>query len=206
MSNSDRFKNNHLIEKDIDNKIEFIEQNNNTFIKASRVEKKVTNEKEYPTTKELMITLTNDVGNNIDINVLEQYGRLISFCVKQELDKHIFKVQPGRPSKNHIKFREFIDDKIVNIRKFNEYLNDIIKIGLNYKDIALNYIMIPFDTSDQMSRVFTLLGSLQCGNDNTYILPEFTALLNQLYKNNKINKLLYKSLYYKGKNALYKNI
>ena len=38
-----------------------------------------------------------------------------------------------------------------------------------------------------------------------HILPEFSALLDQLYKDNKINKLLYKSLYYKGKNALYKN-
>ena len=32
-------KNNNLIENDIDHKIEFIEQNNQTFIKASRVEK-----------------------------------------------------------------------------------------------------------------------------------------------------------------------
>ena len=66
--------------------------------------------------------------------------------------------------------------------------------------------MIPPDTSDQMSRVFTLLGSLQCGNDNTDILPKFSALLDQLYKDHKINKLLYKSLYYKGKNALDKNM
>ena len=85
-----------------------------------------------------------------------------------------------------------------NIRKFNEYLNDRIKIGLGYKDIALKPIIIPPDTSDQMNRVFTLLGSLQCGNYNTDILPEFSALLGQLYKDNKINKLLYKSLYYKG--------
>ena len=28
-------------------------------------------------------------------------------------------------------------------------------------------------------------------------LAEFTALLDELYKNNKINKLLYKTLYYK---------
>ena len=93
-----------------------------------------------------------------------------------------------------------------NIRKFNQYLKDTIKIGLGYKDIALKSIIIPPDASDQSNRVFTLLGSLQCGNDNTDILLEFSALIDQLYKDNKINKLLYKSLYYKWKNALNKNM
>ena len=95
---------------------------------------------------------------------------------------------------------------MLNLRKFKEYLKDRIKYGFGYKDIALQPIMIPPDASDQMSREFTLLGSLKCGNNNTDILPEFSALLNQLYKYNKINKLLYKSLYYKGKNALDKNM
>ena len=39
-----------------------------------------------------MITLTKDVGNYIDINVFEQYRRLLGDCHKPELDKHIFKV------------------------------------------------------------------------------------------------------------------
>ena len=89
-----------------------------------------------------------------------------------------------------------------NIRKFNEYLKDTITIGLGYKDIALKPIMVPIDTSDQMSRVFTLLKSVQCGNDNTDLLTKFSASLDQLYKDNEINKLLYKSLYYKSKNEL----
>ena len=38
--------------------------------------------------------------------------------------------------------------------------------------------MIPFDTSDQLKRVFVLLGSLMCGNDNTDILSKFSALLD----------------------------
>ena len=93
-------KNKNLIENDIDHKIELIEDDNRThglsspetYVKASRVEKgKVTNEKEYPATKELMITLTKDVGNDMDINVLEQYRRLISVCLKPELDKDILK-------------------------------------------------------------------------------------------------------------------
>ena len=67
-----------------------------------------------------------------------------------------------------------------NSRKF-KYLTDVIK-GLRYKDIALQPIMIPPDASDQLKRVFILLGSLTCGNDNTEMLPEFTALLDQIYK------------------------
>ena len=57
-----------------------------------------------------------------------------------------------------------------------------------------------------MKRIFVLLGLLKCRNNNENILSEFTALLDQFYINKKINKLLYKSLYYKGKNALDKNM
>ena len=86
-------KNNNLIENDIDHKIELIEDDNETYVKASRLEHgNVTNKRKYSATKELMITLTKDVGSDIDINVLEQYRRLISVCLKPELDKHIFKI------------------------------------------------------------------------------------------------------------------
>ena len=93
-----------------------------------------------------------------------------------------------------------------NLRTFKEYLTDRIIYGFGYKDVALQPIMIPPDTSDQMNRVFTLLGSLQCGNNNTDILSEFSWLLDELYKDNKINNLLYKPLYYNGKNALDKTL
>ena len=95
---------------------------------------------------------------------------------------------------------------MLNLKKFKEYLKDRIKYGFGYKDIALQPIIIPPDANDQMSRVFTLLGSWKCGNNNPGILSEFNGLLDHLYKNNKINKLLFKSLYYKGKNALDKNL
>ena len=144
-----------------------------------------------------MITLTKDIGNDRDIHVLVQYKHLLGVCLNPELYNHIFKIPTGRQSRNHINFRQSIDDKMFNLRQFKEYLKDSIKYGFGYKDIALQPIMIPPDASDQMSRVFTLLGSLQCGNNNTDILSEFSALLDQLYKDNKINKLLYKSLYYK---------
>ena len=57
-----------------------------------------------------------------------------------------------------------------------------------------------------MKRIFVLLGTLKCGNNNLNILFEFTALLDQLYINKKISKLLYKTLYYKGKNQLDQNL
>ena len=38
------------------------------------------------------------------------------------------------------------------------------------------------------------------------ILAEFNALLDQLYKTNKISKLLYKTLYYKNKHLLDKKL
>ena len=67
-------------------------------------------------------------------------------------------------------------------RKFNEYLKDRIKFGLGYKDIALQPIVIPPNADDQLKRIFVLLSTLKCGNNNENILAEFSALLDQLYK------------------------
>ena len=49
-------------------------------------------------------------------------------------------------------------------------------------------------------------GTLKCNNNNENILTKFTASFNQLYKDKKLSKLLYKNLYYKGKNQLDKNL
>ena len=84
-------KTNNLIENHIDHEIELIEHDNKTYVKASRVERgDVTNKRKYPDTNELIISMTKIVGNNIDINILEQYMRLLIVCLKPELDKHIF--------------------------------------------------------------------------------------------------------------------
>ena len=104
-----------------------------------------------------MIILIKDVVNDVDRNVLEQYRRLIALCLKPELDKHILKISTGRPSKNHIKFRQSIENKMFYIKKFNEYLKNRIIIGLGYIDIALQSIMIPSDANYQVKRVFILL-------------------------------------------------
>ena len=73
-----------------------------------------------------------------------------------------------------------------NIRK-SKYFNNIIK-GLDYKDIALQPLIIPPDASDHLKRVLILLGLLKCGNNNINI-SEFSALLDKLYIEYKINKL-----------------
>ena len=97
-------------------------------------------------------------------------------------------------------------DKLNTNRKFNEFLKDMIKIRLGNKDIALQPIVIPPNADEQLKRIFVLLGSLKCGNSNENILAVFTALLDQLYNNNKISQLLYKTLYYKSKHLLDKDI
>ena len=139
-----------------------------------------------------MNALTKDVGNEFDKNALYQYKKIYEICLKPECDKHIFKIGKGRPSKIHYSFLEAIDERRKTSRKF-KYLSNVIKQD-GYKDIALQPLIIPPNASDQMKRVFILLGSLICGNDNPDILSEFSALLDQLYTDNEINKLLYKSL------------
>ena len=195
----------NLIENGSDNNIEFIKENNTIIIKASRIEKgTVKQDISYPATRELMIALTKDVGDEFDNTALYQFKIIYEICLKLECDKHIFRIGKGRPSKDHYRFIDAIDEKMKNSTKF-KYLLTVIK-GDGYKDIPLQPLIIPPDANDQLKRIFILLGSLRCGNDNPDILSEFSALLDQFYKGNKIIKLLYKSLYYKGKNALNKNI
>ena len=153
-----------------------------------------------------MIALTKAVGIHFDKNVLEQYRIILGVSLKPELDEHIFKIHQGSPSNNNINFREFIMDKLNTNRKFDEFLENRIKIGLGYKNIALQPIVIPPNADEQLKRIIVLLGSLKCGNSNENILAEFTALLDKLYKNNKISKLLYQTLYYKSKYLLDKNL
>ena len=96
--------------------------------------------------------------------------------------------------------------KLTSNRKFDEFFKNRIKIGLGYKDIVQQVIVIPPNADEQLKRIFVLLGSLKCGNSNKNLLAEFTALFDQLYKNNKISKLLYKTLYYKSKYLLDSNM
>ena len=69
-------------------------------------------------------------------------------------------------------------------RKYNEYLKIVIK-GEGYNNIALHPIVIPPNADDQLKRIFVLLGTLKFNNNNENILAEFTALLDQLYKDKK---------------------
>ena len=143
-------------------------------------------------------------GDEFDKNALYQFKKIYEICLKTECDKHIVRIGQNRPSKDHYRFWDAIDERTKHSR-IVKYLTDVIKEE-GYKDIAVKHLIIPPDASYQLKRIFILLGSLRCGNNNPDILFEFSALLDQLYTHNKINKLLYTSLYNKGKNALDKNL
>ena len=94
-----------LIKIGIYHKIEFIEEIDRTLIKSSRTKDgKVIKDISFPATRELMIALTKDVGGDFDKNALDQYKAIYDVCLKPDLNKHIFKLLKGRPSKNHINF------------------------------------------------------------------------------------------------------
>jgi hypothetical protein len=67
-------------------------------------------------------------------------------------------------------------------------------------------IFLLSNANDQLKRLFVLLGFLQAQNNNPNLLKEFTAILDELYNNKTISKMLYKILYYKGKNLLDRNL
>ena len=60
----------NLIENGSDHNIEFIKDDNNVIIKASRIDKGTVKNISFLATRELMIALTNDVGNEFDKNAL----------------------------------------------------------------------------------------------------------------------------------------
>lgn len=82
----------------------------------------------------------------------------------------------------------------------------IIGKGYSYKDLASQPIIIPPSSNDQIKRLMVLIVSLSAQNDNPNILKEVSCLLDQLYKDQIINKKLYKHIFYKSKNQLDKNV
>ena len=197
--------NNNLIEEGTDHHHEIIEHPEYTEIKAIRIETeaRTVNEIKFPATKELLIALTKDIGIDYDSppSFLEQYLSILSVCLKPELDKCIFKPGPENPVKRNA-FLESIKERLNNSKNFNDYLSKRIKKGLGYRDLALQPIIIPPNSNEQLRRVFVLLGSLKANNNNPDNLKEFTALLDALYKDKKISKILYKTLYNKCKEGL----
>ena len=66
-----------------------------------------------------MIALTKDDNDEFDKNALYQFKKIYDVCLKPECDKHIFRMSKGRPSKNHYKFIEAIDERMKNINNLN---------------------------------------------------------------------------------------
>ena len=72
----------NLIENGSDHNIEFIEEDGKVIIKASRIENGTVKEDiSYPATRELMIALTKDVGDEFDKNALHQYKKIYEMCL-----------------------------------------------------------------------------------------------------------------------------
>ena len=91
--------------------------------------------------------------------------------------------------------------------KYIEILNNpMYGKGYSYKDLAKQPIIIPPDSSDQLKKLFINIGSLNAGNTNPDLVTMTSSLLDELYKNQKISKQLYKALYYKAKKLHENNI
>ena len=91
--------------------------------------------------------------------------------------------------------------------KYREILNNpMYGKGYSYKDLANQPIIIPPNSSDQLKKLFISIGSLNSGNTNPDLVTMTSSLLDELYKNQKISKPLYKALYYKAKKLHENNI
>ena len=67
----------NLIVNGSDHNIEFMEEDNKVIIKASKIEKgTVKTDILFPATRELMIALTKDVGDEFDKNALYQVKKI----------------------------------------------------------------------------------------------------------------------------------
>ncbi len=158
---------------------------------------------ELPVTENLLALLTKDTIST-DLNANSQYMRILKLCLGVELRLLVYERGRGRPSNAE---RDLINE-FKKVRKFNELIMEskVFKQGYGYKDLAKSEtIIVPPDSNQQLKRIMINLGSLNAGNNNPVILKENSALLDELLKNNKITKQLYKTLYYKTKLLLDKN-
>ena len=164
-------------------------------------------QREYRLTENLMRYLTIDVEDIQDENAKKEYLEMIKYAIGPELNK----IKSAGKSQN----RKLILNEFRNNRKFEKLIAPIFGIkSLSYDDRlkpadGLGYtrtIVLPPNANAQMKRLMVLLGTKQSlgknVDENVNIgLEEFTALLDQLLKTQKINKLTYKTLlqkYYKS--------
>ena len=59
-----------------------------------------------------MIALTKYVSDQFDKNALYQFKKIYEICLRPECDKHICRIGKGRPSKDHYRILEAIDDRM----------------------------------------------------------------------------------------------
>jgi len=161
----------------------------------------------FPATKELVHILTHDIPYDLNMrNEFDIFKKLLNRCCKMEFDTYVYRDQGGRYPKECKLFRQEFLDFVKNSNKHKTVIPEVKKIE-GYGLIAMKQpIFLPSNANDQLKRLFILLGSLSAQNNNPNLLKEFTAILDELYKNKTISKMLYEILYYKGKNFLDRNL
>ena len=156
--------------------------------------------REYQLTENLMRYLTIDVEDIQDENAKKEYLEMIKYAIGPELNK----IKLAGKAQN----RKLILNIFRINRKFEKLIAPMFGIkSLSYDDRlkpgdSLGYtrtIVLPPNSNAQMKRLMVLLGTKQSlgknVDENANIgLEEFTALLDQLLKSQRINKITYKTL------------
>ena len=140
-------------------------------------------------TRNLLGFLTQDITDNPDAQAKSDYLEIIDFAIGTEI-KNIQSKRAASSRKDLSKFRK--------VHKFRDFIASLYKIkGEGYKELSISPIIIGSNTKKNLERLSVLDGSVKLGGDKKDIIQEYTAILDQLKADGKINKDLYKRLYYK---------
>ena len=159
-------------------------------------QKRNKDKREYTLSKNLLLYLTRDIsttylqGARIDETSKTEYLDIINFAIGRELEK----------IKKAVKAKSRAD--LLALFRRNQKFKDIIAPkysfkGEGYRIIATKPIVISPQKSEQLKRLLVLLGSKNAGNDNPDGLKEYTAILDELFNKQVINKSSYKILLHK---------
>ncbi len=135
----------------------------------------------------------NLIDNN-DPTALVHFKEILKVCVKRDME--ILKTSTSASSYPDVM------EALEKSDKFTKIVRPLLwksGKGFSYKDLANDKIIIPAGIDDQVRRLIIMLGSIKSGNNNENTVKEFTALLDQLYKEKEIPKIQYKALIYKFK-------
>ena len=147
-----------------------------------------------PITGNLMGFLCQNIIDNNDPTALAHFKEILNVCVKRDMEN----LKTSTSASSYPDVMEALEKS----DKFTKIVRPLFwktGKGFSYKDLANDKIIIPAGIDDQVRRLIIMLGSIKSGNNNENTVKEFTALLDQLYKEKVIPKITYKGLYYKFK-------